>query len=415
MINFTIIKNFGRFALLILSLVGMCETLKAQVLLDYKGNYDAIVGVYDGNHFMVEDGSRQFKYTTDGGSTFQNINLNLGVADRIRQVHYLSTSEIFIGVYLGSGDVDIYKSTDGGATFNKQGNVVWSGYLTISIESFIFYDSNEGIIECRGSYNGDIINTLHKTTDGGASWTLIGDTTEFEDVRDIALYPSGDIVLMKETPGVMEVSKDRGATFTPLASNPPNNSGLELGYNGVQNYYVVGVPGSQNYCCYISADGGASFNQWNAADDADDIVVNTDGDILVFGTSDTLSLSTDDGATFEPVIFGPNKPVGSLMVIRVASDGKMFYVFDGSARLWTLGSGSTIGLNETDANRFSVYPNPTRDVINVEGINAEVKIYSLSGMLMMDSKSKKNINVSELPTGMYLLKAGDRFAKFNKL
>lgn len=415
MINFTSFKNYGRGAWLAITLVGMCGTTAAQTALDYKGNYDAIVGVHNGSHFMVQDGSRQYKYTTDGGSTFQNINLTLGAADKISRVHYVSTSEIVIAVYLGSGNVDIYKSTDGGATFNNQGSVLWPGYLTISIEGFMFYNSNEGVIECRGLYDGDIINTLHKTTDGGTSWTLIGDTTEYEDVRDIALYPNGDIVLMKETPGGMEVSKDKGATFTALASNPPNNSGVELAYNSAQNYYVVGVIGSQNYCCYISTDDGATFNQWNAADDADDIVVNTDGDILVFGTNDTLSLSTDNGTTFGPVIFGANKPVGSNLFIRKGSDGKTFYVFDGTARLWTLGDGSTIGLKENESDAFSIYPNPVKDVLTIEGVQSKVEIYALSGALMMSSQSSQKIDVRTLPAGIYIIKAGEHFSKFTKL
>jgi hypothetical protein len=57
---------------------------------------------------------------------------------------------------------------------------------------------------------------------------------------------------------------------------------------------------------------------------------------------------------------------------------------------------------------FKVYPNPTKDDINISGFEGEksFKIYNLLGRLVMNgvaSKSKK-INISSLDSGMYLLK-----------
>ncbi len=52
---------------------------------------------------------------------------------------------------------------------------------------------------------------------------------------------------------------------------------------------------------------------------------------------------------------------------------------------------------------FTVYPNPTSDILNVSGLNKEevVKIYSLRGVLQATVRTKGNIDVSGLRSGIY--------------
>ncbi|MDC3387984.1 T9SS type A sorting domain-containing protein [Flavobacteriaceae bacterium] len=64
--------------------------------------------------------------------------------------------------------------------------------------------------------------------------------------------------------------------------------------------------------------------------------------------------------------------------------------------------------NLSEKKQFEIYPNPTKDDINISGFEGEksFKIYNLLGRLVMNgvaSKSKK-INISSLDSGMYLLK-----------
>ena len=56
-----------------------------------------------------------------------------------------------------------------------------------------------------------------------------------------------------------------------------------------------------------------------------------------------------------------------------------------------------------DANeQFAIYPNPVEDVLNIEGDFAKFTIVNLSGATVLSSTTN-NVNVSELPTGVYLL------------
>lgn len=68
--------------------------------------------------------------------------------------------------------------------------------------------------------------------------------------------------------------------------------------------------------------------------------------------------------------------------------------------------GGTLSTKDVSSPKFSVYPNPTSDIINIEGINntvKDVKIYSVLGVLKKQTKSS-SVNVSDLSSGVYLVK-----------
>lgn len=75
--------------------------------------------------------------------------------------------------------------------------------------------------------------------------------------------------------------------------------------------------------------------------------------------------------------------------------------------------------NAYTANSLTVYPNPVKDVLNVSTtglLNDTVTaIYDLTGRQVLYGKLSENtINVSTLPTGIYILKIDNRIAKFVK-
>ena len=63
-------------------------------------------------------------------------------------------------------------------------------------------------------------------------------------------------------------------------------------------------------------------------------------------------------------------------------------------------------LNKINVN---VYPNPTSDYINIDGINnAEVEVYNIQGQLMLNGDTSAKINVSSLSAGQYLIIAKNK-------
>tara|TARA_B110000285_G_C14675659_1_gene402374 strand:- start:222 stop:494 length:273 start_codon:yes stop_codon:yes gene_type:complete len=67
------------------------------------------------------------------------------------------------------------------------------------------------------------------------------------------------------------------------------------------------------------------------------------------------------------------------------------------------------GLSEIYAEIISIHPNPTSDVLTISGLNEvnglkSMEITSTTGKLVMKMEElKEEINVSELPTGIYFL------------
>jgi hypothetical protein len=66
-----------------------------------------------------------------------------------------------------------------------------------------------------------------------------------------------------------------------------------------------------------------------------------------------------------------------------------------------------------------VYPNPTADMLIIDGVTAqqEIAIYSLNGAKVLSSQSQEGTNtlhVSDLPNGVYLLKLANETFKLIK-
>lgn len=65
---------------------------------------------------------------------------------------------------------------------------------------------------------------------------------------------------------------------------------------------------------------------------------------------------------------------------------------------------------------FKIYPNPTQDIINIgpKYINENIEIRTITGKLVLESKGTEIIDVSNLTSGVYLVKCGDKVTKFIK-
>lgn len=125
---------------------------------------------------------------------------------------------------------------------------------------------------------------------------------------------------------------------------------------------------------------------------------------ILFGgrtlTNKDFYIVTDENATiyFEELDHRAYNftPTSIRMYHTVGSDSFIKYVkFD------------TSNLSKKDENltSYKVYPNPTSNFINIEGDFESIKIYDLSGKLIMTKNtSDKTIDVSSLAKGEYVLK-----------
>ena len=73
----------------------------------------------------------------------------------------------------------------------------------------------------------------------------------------------------------------------------------------------------------------------------------------------------------------------------------------------------------TTPSTIRVYPNPTADMLIIDGVTAqqEIAIYSLNGSKVLSTQSQEGTNtiqVSELPNGVYLLRLSNETFKLIK-
>lgn len=73
---------------------------------------------------------------------------------------------------------------------------------------------------------------------------------------------------------------------------------------------------------------------------------------------------------------------------------------------------SVDGVAETEAGRVEVYPNPASETLRIDGLEAaEIQVYNALGQRVKEVHDLNEVNVSDLPEGLYLLRIKDAEGK----
>lgn len=74
----------------------------------------------------------------------------------------------------------------------------------------------------------------------------------------------------------------------------------------------------------------------------------------------------------------------------------------------------TTALENVEHGTIIVYPNPTQDVLYIQGIEAQtLRVYNMQGSMLQTTEGAQ-VSVSHLPTGTYLLQIGTQVVRFIK-
>ena len=77
-------------------------------------------------------------------------------------------------------------------------------------------------------------------------------------------------------------------------------------------------------------------------------------------------------------------------------------------------SGSTTAVEDVHRTNIVVYPNPTQDVLMVQGIEAQaLRVYDLQGRMLLQAEGTQ-VGVGQLTEGTYLLQIGTQVVRFIK-
>lgn len=243
------------------------------ITMDPRNQHTLWVGSGENNNQRsVAYGDGVYK-TEDGGKTWKNMGLKNSEHIGMIAVDPENSNTVYVAAYgplwSEGGDRGIYKTTDGGKTWNAVLQVsANTGFNEIHIDpkhNNILYAAAHQRRRHEWTYlGGGPESALYKSSDYGATWTKLENGLPKGDIGRIAVAVSPvnpDLVYAlieagSETQG-MYVSKDRGASFEKRSS-----------YATSGNYYMeifadpldVNKVYSMNTWAEVSTDGGRTFH-----------------------------------------------------------------------------------------------------------------------------------------------------------
>ena len=315
-------------------------------------NPDTLYAAYGG------DSDKTLFKSTDGGATWNALTNGLGTifnGTEVDGVAWIAVDPVDEGtVYVVCGNTGVFKTTDGGATWNaintgitqlQDPNVVINRLLVDPVDPQVLYLSVTE--ELSPTNSSTVLAGLYQSVDGGAHWAVT--SISGRDVGDIEIDPSDHTHLLAvEGYGLVSVTNS-GANSTPLASSPPDPSVIRFDPTNDQHLYA----GSYTSGMYESTDGGTTFTQlpgytteW-AMDVALDPVHPSN---LYVSTADWgVFKSTDGGASWSPANTGIYNVVVDLMlegtddVLYLASAGSGIYRSSDQGATWAEVGGGVTG------------------------------------------------------------------------
>jgi len=210
-------------------------------------------------------------------------------------------------IYIATGDDDandsfavgVWKSTDGGTTWNNTGSL--TGSPSSMNEIFVYPNDNNTVIVATST-------GVHKSTDGGATWVrkLSG------NVRGLKMRPNDPTTWYAITSNTFLKSTDSGESFQTV---PISN------FAGASRLEIDVTPANPNYVYIVRAAGGSSFGGIFKSTDSGSSFARTNENSDIFGGSTQawydLALTVSD--TDENVVF-----VGVLDVWKSTDGGDDF-------------------------------------------------------------------------------------------
>jgi len=342
--------------------------------------------IWTRNSVSIGDGLYK---STDAGNNWKKVGFEKSERISSIVINPNNTNEIYVGVlgalWSDSEDRGIYKSNDGGETWNK---ILYIGPSTGAADVImdpnnpsILYASMWEFRRAAWSFvSGGKTSALYKSTDSGKTWNKIHNGFPSGDLGRIAvaIAPSDSKILYsvletgeKATNGLWK-STNAGASWEHLNNDfgltvrPFYFSRITIDPKNPDVVIKGGLSGS------ISRDGGKTFKSLgNMHSDIHDVVFDiNNSDIIYSGTDGGFYRSWDGGSTFE---ITEDLPLSQFYHISVDNETP-YNVYGGlqDNGSWYGPSSSPGGVNARDWNSvgygdgYRVLKHPTKNIIYSE-------------------------------------------------
>jgi Secretion system C-terminal sorting domain len=354
--------------------------------------------------------------TINGGTTWQVLTIPDAAGRFGLDIHAVDATTAWITVQkLGSGTGhDVYKTTDGGATWVSKFN-------TYAASLFVrFYDAQNGFIWNRHAFA--------KTTNGGESWnpTTITGWSNTEGFYTAGITNScitiGDTIMGGTSTSRICMSPDRGTTWKFLDLRPVSFFGeqvaiFSLAFKDARNGIALGW-NQNNFISYLAktTDGGTTWAQIASypftLGSTIEYIRGTNNSYMVTDFDGLTAYSTNAGqswvkmdSTGSQTIRFLDKQTGWIGAAYSKVGGPAFYKWNGGGIL------SSIKVFDAEEISLKVSPNPTSRFLNISYSNdfkpTSLTIYDALGKTVLSQKgadiAPQSIDLQSFINGVYLI------------
>lgn len=232
----------------------------------------------------------------DGGRTFTKVADLPAALETVNGLLWDASREAWIVFGAKAADIGLYRSTDGGDTWEDLDESTFDTYTTIL----------SGIVLSSGTIliGSDTDAPVFRSTDGGDSWTEVATLANAATVDAFLEVASGKVFVGTGASGRLYESSDGGATFTETndfsAAGDTISSIIET---QAGNLVVLYDENAGSAGIAVSSDGGATWGAEVALPGAEAtaslLVQGLSGYIYIFNGAGSYYVSDDEGATIE--------------------------------------------------------------------------------------------------------------------
>jgi len=253
--------------------------------------------------------------TTDGGQSWSVSTVLAGTGYGLGNIWGVSEDIAYVALFHatlgGDNNTGIYRTLDGGATWEKVGTVLQGAAPGVFANNVVMFDELNGM--CHGDVDASNKFIIFYTNDGGANWTQVsglptvatGETGGYTSVIDAI----GTTVVFGTNKGNVYISDDMGVTWTTSVVGLSDCNGVAVRDADNIIAWETGTDGVPT--AYVTEDGGASWEEIVPSTSSmygagTTYIPGTDGWWVSVGANQALSgasYSEDNGADWNDITY----------------------------------------------------------------------------------------------------------------